>query len=134
MHQALENYYVSQAQNGVAQYGSGIPVFKGRPWHQTGGSFFGLIKRFGIPLLKYLGRSAAQSAVGIGADVLAGQSFKDSAKARLRESTQQIGADAIGKAQTFLERQKGAGLRRKRITRKKPVKKTKLSDIFGKIA
>jgi hypothetical protein len=128
MHSALENYYQEQA--GSGQTGDGIPVFKGRPWHQSGGSFFGLIKRIGIPLLKYLGRTAAQGAVGIGTDMLAGQDFKEAAKERLKETGRKVGNDAVARAQTFL--QKGRGYKKKQKSKSRSVARRTLkrADIF----
>jgi hypothetical protein len=117
-------YYVRQA-------GSGTAGFQGVKY-QRGHGFFGSIFRQVLrPLAKYLGNKALSTGVEIGSDYLKGESFKESAKKRLRSTGNSIISDAVEKAKKFT--QNGSGKRRRRKNAKKaPKKRSKKLNINKK--
>jgi hypothetical protein len=114
------------------QRGGAIRGFAGPEW-QVGGRFsFGrFIWRHARPLLKFLGREALHTGVDIGKDVLAGQSIKEAAISRAKETGKAIARKALSKAEDKLnlldnaepiDTQEGSGMARRR--RKAPRRKT----------
>lgn len=119
------NYYCSQVGNG--SYFQGLPF-------QRGYGFFGDLRRYITPIAiragKYLGKQLLQTGSNVVQDVAGGQSFKDSARARLRETSKKVKSDF------FKTLQKGGAIKRKRqpknshSARVKHRKTTKRKDIF----
>ena len=107
---SFENYYVNQAGSGIAGF-SGIK-------YQRGHGFFGkLFSGTVLPILKYLGKKALNTGVGIGSDYIAGENLKQSMKKRIKNTGFDIADDAYTKLQSY--KQKGSGRRRKRKYKKK---------------
>lgn len=92
-------YYLNQAAGGPS-----FPIYRAR---QHGGSFLSpLIKRHGIPFLRWLGRQAASVATGIGSTYLdKGSLNKDDVKGILKTQGKKAATSALDK----LKQQVGAG-------------------------
>jgi hypothetical protein len=118
-------YYVHQAKSGTAGF-QGVK-------YQRGHGFFGSIFRQVLrPLAKYLGTKALSTGVEIGSDYLKGESFKESAKKRLKSTEKDIISDAVEKAKQFA--QNGSGKKRKcKSVKKTNNKHTKKLNIKKKI-
>ena len=107
---SFESYYVNQAGSGIAGF-SGVK-------YQRGHGFFGrLLSGAVLPILKYLGKKALNTGVGIGSDIIQGENIKSSMKKRLKKTGFDIAEDTYNKLQNY--KQKGSGKRRK----KKHIKK-----------
>lgn len=107
---SFENYYVNQAGSGIAGY-SGIK-------YQRGHGFFGrLLSGTVLPILKYLGKKALNTGVGIGSDIIQGENLKNSMKKRLKTTGFDIADDAYNRLQNY--KQKGTGRRRRKNYKKK---------------
>ena len=75
-----EEYYINQA-------GNGMPVFqgsRGQRGHGFGSVLSGLF-RSAMPMLKRIGKQGLITAASIASDVLGGQNFGDSTRARVRD-------------------------------------------------
>jgi hypothetical protein len=86
--------------------------FKGNPFQrprlQDGEGFLGdLFKQFGLPIITYLGRKGASSAIELGQDLLAGENVKKSLKRRSKQLAQNIASDVAERATRFA--QSGSG-------------------------
>jgi hypothetical protein len=102
------SYYCNQA-------GNGLPVFHGVRY-QRGHGFFGrMFQRFGMPLLKYIGKQALQTGVNIGSDVLEGKTVRDSTRQNLVSTGRTVAKDAVERARKYV--QTGEGKKRKRKNR-----------------
>lgn len=99
----LQRFFSSQVGSGF----SDISVFKGSPY-QRGYGIGTLIGRFGIPILKFLGKQFLRTGVNVGADMLAKKRFKDALKARAKEGMINATSESIAKVNKILE-QKGSG-------------------------
>jgi len=109
----FNEYYVNQAGSGIAGY-SGVKF-------QKGYGFFGrLLSTIGLPILKYLGKSALKTGIGVGSD-LSGENIKDSVKKRLKSTGFDIVEDAAEKIKSY--RQQGSGRRRRRMGKRRQTKK-----------
>ena len=107
---SFESYYVNQAGSGIAGY-SGLK-------YQRGHGFFGrLLSGTVLPILKYLGKKALNTGVGIGSDVIQGENLKSAMKKRLKTTGFDIADDAYNKLKEY--KQKGSGRRRKKRVHKK---------------
>lgn len=104
------------------QRGSGLPIYQGLP-HQRGyGIFTNLFKRFGVPLLKYLGKKAFITGRNIGEDIIVNNADpKHAIKAHLSKAAKTVGFDTLSEASKRLA-QTGSGRRRRRTTRRKTSK------------
>ena len=112
---SFENYYVNQAGSGIAGF-SGVK-------YQRGHGFFGKIFSGAVlPILKYLGKKALNTGVGIGSDIIQGENLKQSMKKRIKKTGFDIADDAYNKLQNY--KQKGSGKRRRRRKRIYKKKKT----------
>jgi hypothetical protein len=134
----FQHYYCDQGGNGLEYY-TGFP-------HQRGYGFWGkAFSRFGIPILKYLGKQAFETGRNVALDVVDKKdSFKGALKQRLKESGKQAGLDAINKGLPKIVEevqrklaQAGTGKKRKAPCKRNPkkIKGTKKSkkrklDIF----
>lgn len=125
----FKHFYSNQAGHGF----SDIELFRGAPF-QRGYGFGSLFARFGLPILKFLGKQILKTGVSVGQDVIDKKPFKQSVKERGKEALTRTAQNVIDKAQTVINQQ-GKGVKRKR---KKPLnsyKKLKTSktkkDIFS---
>jgi hypothetical protein len=126
---AYEDYYVNQC-------GHGLPVFYGsriQRGHGIGSIFSGLFRTI-FPILKrvapIIGRKALKTGMQIASDVAGGQSFGDSAKARVMNVIE----EGINKIVPSESNQSGSGIRRKRKRSNKKTtgrKRRKFADIFS---
>lgn len=128
------NYYKSQALGGQEGYGQ-FPVFTARR-RQYGGGFFDVVRRYGVPLLKYLGKEVLGTAVKVGEDVLDGKDIKEAASVRVKAASRKVGSDAITRSKKFLQTggKRRKSIKRKGSARKRPVKVKLLKtqhDIFA---
>ena len=106
-------------------------VFHGAPF-QRGygiGSFFKSLTRRALPFLKQgvknLGRAALQTGVNIAGDVLTGNSLKDSARSRARQTAQTLKEQAMKQVKSQL----GSG---QKPLKRKTAKKRASSSLAGK--
>jgi hypothetical protein len=113
------SYYVGQTGRGAE-----TPYYRGRAFQRGYGWFGRVIQRYGIPLLKYIGKQAFKAGKDIVSDVATGQNLKESAKRRIKETGKEIASDMLNKASTLINQptQSGSGKRRK--TAKTVTKKT----------
>jgi len=112
----FNDYYVNQAGSGIAGY-SGVRF-------QKGYGFFGrLLSTIGLPILKYLGKRALKTGVGVGSDLLSGENIKDSVKKRLKATGFDIVDDAVEKLKPFRQAGTGYRRRRKKVNKKKRKRK-----------
>jgi len=121
------DYFNSQVGRGL----SDITVFQGRPY-QRGYGIGSVIKRVGIPLMKFLGRHLLTSGVALGNDLLSRRPIRESIRERGGEVLRRIGEEGGEKLSKLLE-QKGGGKLYKRKKPRKQAKKAKLvkRDIFN---
>jgi hypothetical protein len=109
------DYYVNQA-------GNGLPGFSG-PRFQKGYGFFSMLKRWGVPLLKYIGKSALQTGVNIGSDILDGKQVRESAKKQLVSTGRSMASDAVARARKYVQTGTGKKRRKQKYSKKKRTKK-----------
>lgn len=117
----FRSYYQNQAGQGY----SDINVFRGSPY-QRGYGIGSLFKRFGIPIVKFLGKHLLRTGMQVGSDVLTDNLNKQTLKKRLKEGATSLAKESISKAGDFVE-QHGSG---RRLYKKRSVKRMKKSDIF----
>lgn len=89
-------YFNSQVGRGV----NDISILQGRPY-QRGYGIGSVFKRYGVPLLEFLGRHLLSTGVALGNDVLNKKPFIEWVKTRGGESIRRIGlesADNLSKA------------------------------------
>lgn len=126
----IEDYYVRQT-------GKGLPYYQGTVL-QKGygiGGFFAKLFRSAMPFLwsgaKAVGKEALRTGTQVANDVLTGENFKTSLRARAKESGKLLAKKAIHKADEMIGR---GGHKRKRKTPKRFIsrktKKVKGRDIF----
>ena len=123
----FHEYFNSQVGRGL----NDITVFQGRPY-QRGYGIGSILKRVGIPLMKFLGRHLLTSGVALGNDLLSNRPIRDSIRERSGEVLKRIGEEGGEKLSKLLE-QRGRGKLYKRKKPRKQVKKAKLvkRDIFN---
>ena len=107
------------------------PVFVGSR-RQVGGGIFGalgriltpMVKKYGIPILKTMGKNAVKLGSNVVADTLQGENFKDSFKTRAKQSAintlDDISSTRFRKTKRKRKRQVGSG----RVTKQKKQRKT----------
>jgi hypothetical protein len=101
-------YYVNQA-------GSGLSGYQGSRYQyddQIGEGFLDIIKSIGMPILKYLGKKAINTGMGVAQDAIAGENVLQSTKRNLKRSAQDIAADIGERAIRFAQTGKGRKRRR----------------------
>ena len=101
------------------QAGSGIAGFQGSRY-QKGHGFFGrMISGTVMPILKkvlpYLGKTALNTGADIISDLQTGETFKSSAKRRLKETGKRVGAKTMSKIKEIT----GEGKKRRKRRRVK---------------
>ena len=109
------SYYCSQAGHGLmigGNFDPGFNVFRGTPYQRGYGIFGNVIKRYGIPLLHYLGPRLYRTGKDIASDIyLRNRNPRDAFKDRLKESGRVILKDALDKASsTLTSPQFGSGI------------------------
>jgi hypothetical protein len=115
-HCNFRSYYHDQAGSGQGI----INVYRGAPY-QRGHGFGSFFKRFGIPLLSYLGKRVFKVGRDVAQDVFAGnQQPKEAIKRRLKEHGKDLGLDVLEKAKEKLS-QLGTGRKRRKTTSSKRV-------------
>lgn len=124
-----EAYYCAQV--GGSHYFQGIN-------HQRGYGFFGDLRRYVTPLIfragRYLGKQLLETGKNVITDVTSGKSFKNSARARMGETSKKIKQDIFNKIQHGQGSIKRRGKRKKCQLKPTPlkVKRCKIqSDIFS---
>lgn len=113
---------------------SDLTLFQGHPY-QRGYGIGSLLKRFGVPILKFLGKQALKTGVNIGNEYLSGTNLRQSIKKQGKAGIRSALEAGIGQLDNILN-QSGSGIRkRKRKTkskRKKPsATKRRKKDIFS---
>lgn len=121
----FKSFYKSQAGHGF----SDIEIFRGTPY-QRGYGFGSLFKRFALPVLKYLGKTALKTGVSVGQDILENKNLKQSIKERGKEGLRSVAQGTLNKASNLLN-QGGTGHKRKRLYKTKKKKSKRKKDIFG---
>ena len=132
----FNGYFANQAGSGLAD----ITVFRGSPY-QRGRGFGTVFTKFGIPLLKYLGRHLLSTGVAVGSDMLAKRPIEEALRSRISESVKTVGNEGANKLAKLIA-QKGSGrlYKRRRSLKKKHrkskkvvkrVKRRKIRDIFA---
>ena len=105
------------------QNGHGLAGFDGTQF-QYGNGAFGTIAKYAKPILKYLGRKALELVGGVANDVVSGDTIKESAKKRIKqtaldvterggEELQNLTKKGLQKTMKFIA-QRGSGKRRRR--------------------
>ena len=100
-------YYASQVGRGFED----IKVFSGRPY-QRGHGIGSLIKRFGIPLAKFLGKHVLNTGLSIGADIAVNDFNKDVVKQKLKDGAKLAISDGLDQIKKKIN-QGGTGRKRK---------------------
>lgn len=112
----FKNYYSAQAGGALRD----INVFRGLPY-QRGYGIGSLFARFGIPVLKFLGKHLLSTGVAVGSDILAKRNAKEALKERAKEGYKTAAKEALTKISEKID-QSGKGLykgvRKKKRTRK----------------
>ena len=123
----FKHYYCEQA-------GKGINVYSGVPYQRGYGFWGDNFKRYGTPVLKYLGKHAFNTGRNVANDVFGqNETFKESLKKRMKESGKVAGRDILEKVTNRIN-QGGTGKRK--VKRRKPInksikrRKTVHKDIF----
>ena len=113
--------------------GGGFPVFTGSR-RQHGGSIFGSLKRFFVPIAKSVGRNLLNKGLGLARDVaqdaLAGKNIKRSFVDRGKAAAINVGKDTAKEGINAISRLIGSGKRRRRrrqrqIRRRRVLRKRK---------
>lgn len=120
----FNNYYKAQVGGGF----SDINVFRGNPY-QRGFGIGSLFARFGIPVLKFIGKHVLKTGVNIGNDVLNEKKFKEAVKSRVKVGFKEAATDSLGKLNEIIH-QKGRGIKRK-LYKKASQKVKRKKDIFS---
>jgi len=124
----FRRYYLDQAGSGL----SDIRIFKGFPY-QRGYGIGSTIRRFGVPLLQFLGRHLLSTGMSIGSDILAQKNIKESLKQRVKEGSKSAAKEGLSRLSSLVD-QAGSGRRvykRKTVEKKLIKKKARKRDIFG---
>lgn len=118
MSNPYERYYLQQA-------GNGLPSFHGVRYQRGNGWFRNLFSRFGVPLLKYLGKEAVSTGKEILTDVAEGAPVKEAVKRRVTLKGRSIASDALDKAKSYVQSGSGKRRKKKKKTKKKGKKRSK---------
>ena len=113
------DHYRIQAGRGFSE----IQVFRGQPY-QRGYGIGSVLRRFGIPILKFLGKQLLKTGLSVGQDILSDIPIKESLKKRSREGAKEGAKKALGFAQQYVD-QMGTGMQ-KRVYETQGSKKVKL--------
>ena len=119
------NHFQQQAGSGL----SDLNVYRGHPY-QRGFGIGSTILKFGLPVLKFLGKQFIKTGVNVGSDFLSGNSFKNSIKSRGKEGIRNVAKQGLNKLHDLID-QSGSGIRkRKKRSKPKQLKRIK-RDIFS---
>lgn len=125
----FRKYYLKQAGSGL----SDIRIYKSFPY-QRGQGLGSVIKRFGVPLMEFLGKHLLSTGMAVGSDVLANHDLKSSLKRRIKEGTRYAAKDGIMKISNMID-QVGTGKKKvykgTKIRRKTTQRKVRKKDIFS---
>ena len=121
----LRAYYLNQAGGGLDD----IRIYRGYPYQAGGFGFGTILGKFGIPLLKFLGKHLLSTGVAVGSDILANQNFKSSVRNRLKESSKTAAKEGLNQLANMVD-QIGTGRlykarKRKRQAKSQPRKKSR---------
>lgn len=106
-------YYHSQA-------GTGLAIYKGLPHQRGHGLFSNVFRRFGIPLLKYIGKTSLPVVKQLGEDIfLNRQDPKEAIKKNLKAVGKRVAQDVLDKAQERVFQMGSGAYKRRRRTRRK---------------
>lgn len=123
-------YFNSQVGRGV----NDISIFRGRPY-QRGYGIGSVFKRYGVPLLEFLGRHLLSTGVALGNDMIDKKPFVESLRRRGGESIKRIGletTDSLARAVQKSEQTGGGKLyKRKRSQSKRAKVIRRKRDIFS---
>lgn len=113
---------------------SDLTIFRGHPY-QRGYGIGSLLKRFGVPILKFLGKQAIKTGIDIGNDYLSGSNLKQSIKKQGKASLRSVIRDGLGQLDNLFD-QTGSGIRKRKRklatnNRKTTVAKKRKKDIFS---
>ena len=113
----FSQYYTQQA-------GCGLPIYKGAVSQRGYGLWSNLFSRFGVPLLKFIGKQGLGFASKFGDDVINQNiNVKEALRKNLIATGKSVAQQGLTKAQEKIS-QLGTGRRiQKRVTRKTPLKK-----------
>ena len=118
--------------------GAGLPIYSGSR-RQRGGSIFGALKKFALPLRKSLLKKGAKQALGlvadIAGDVMRGQNLKSSLIQHGKSRAKNFGKDALAEGIQSISGMIGKGgsyalrkrKRRSKSSRRRPKKKRRTS-------
>lgn len=112
-----QRYYLNQAGGGF----SDIKIFRGSPY-QRGYGIGTIARRFGIPLLRFLGKHLLSTGMSIGSELLADR--RPNVKKELIKGTKNAAKDGLNKLSSMVD-QVGTG---RKLYKKE---KKKIKDIFG---
>lgn len=107
---------------------SDITVFRGQPY-QRGYGFGSVFRRFGIPILKFLGKQLVKTGINIGNDYLQGNNLRASFKTHGKQGIRSSAKEGLKKLNELLD-QSGTGIRKRSVKQKKTLKRLK-RDIFS---
>lgn len=119
-------YYSNQAGSGL----SDIRIFRGFPY-QRGNGIGSIVRRFGVPLLQFLGKHLLSTGMSIGSDILA--SKKPDIKQHIKVGAKSAAKEGLNKLSNLVD-QVGSGRKKasnKKTQRKKVYKKVSKRDIFS---
>lgn len=117
----FSQHYRSQAGNGF----SDITLYRGQPY-QRGYGFGSVFRRFGVPILQFLGKQFVKTGIDVGNDYLSGANLRSSFKARGRQGLKNAAKEGLSKLDSLVD-QVGTGIRKRK--RRKCISKKK--DIFS---
>lgn len=123
----FKSYYLNQAGRGFDD----IRIFQGHPY-QRGYGLGSLFKRYGIPLVKFLGKHLFNTGVSIGTDILLNDKpyDKETVKNHLKQGLRDAAKDGLTRVS-----QHGTGRKRykKKAYKQRKTKKSK-KDIFNGVS
>ena len=125
-----EAYYCAQAGGGAGPYFHGV-------LHQRGYGFFGELRRYLQPIAmkatSYLGKHFLNTGKNVISDISSGVSFRDAARKRFRETSDNVKKDLLDKLQQQGSGKKAIKRKRKRQSNHSPKKHCKFArrDIFS---
>jgi len=146
-------YYDNQIGRGV----NDIPLYRGRPFqrgygiediviyqgrpYQRGHGIGTVLKRIGIPMLRFLGRHLLPAGVAVGSDLMNKRSLKESLRERGASAFKSAGREGVDKIANYISQSGGGRVYKKnrkkvnatkKLKRNKTIRKKRRSrDIFN---
>lgn len=117
-------YYSEQAGAGISNFYRGIP-------YQRGSGFWGdMFTRYGVPVLKYLGKQVLSTGANVADDIANhGLAPRSAFTQRLKEAARNTGIDALNKAAPVIVSEAVNRLKQTGTGRKRRAKRLKESSI-----